>query len=118
MFTMRVVTSAKAGSGTRGKKGMKPGDTYQLLSCRTSSSSDERKWRMQGKRAPGLPSSSLQPCTSIERTISLRQTRCADMQDPSNPSASRLAETPITRIGLERMPVVRDLVADGSRHDR
>ena len=72
----------------------------------------------RGKGAPGLPSSSLQPCTSIERTISLRQTRSADMPDPSNPFASRLAGARITRIGVEWVPVVRDLIAVGIRYDR
>jgi hypothetical protein len=48
------------------------------------------------KGAPRLSPSSLHVCTSIEGKMCLRQTRCADMPDASDPFASRLAGARIT----------------------
>ncbi len=50
---------------------------------------------MQGESAPKLPPSSLHACTRIAGKLFLRQTRCADMPDATNPFASRLAGTRI-----------------------
>jgi hypothetical protein len=59
-----------------------------------SNSSGDQRECMQGERRP--KTFSLHVCISTEGKMCLRQTRCADMPDASDPFASRLARTRIT----------------------
>ena len=94
---MRVTTRPKPRSGNREEKGMKPGGPCQLLSCRTSNSSDDRKGVSAEEKGPhGLLLALCIPVQASCGAVSLRQTRCDDMPDATKPFAIRLARTRIT----------------------
>ena len=95
MFTQKVLTLAEAGSGNAGEQGDATTRRVPVPSRRGPSSGD----RGSGCREKGAPKASslhFDTCARIAGTVSLRQTRCADMPDATNPFASRLAGARIT----------------------
>ena len=72
---------------------------------------------MQEERRPVASSLSSAYLSEHRRKRVSGKTRCDHVPDATNPFASRLAGTRITRIGVEWVPVVLDLVAVGIRYD-